>query len=130
MQEESIRSIDEMVLLCSKVVQDLERVSFSEKEAFSIRLALEESIANSIKHGHREDPAKTVHVRYAVREDEFEVEIEDEGPGFDPNGVPDPLAAENLEKPSGRGIFLMRHYMDAVEFNDSGTRVRMRKAKG
>jgi serine/threonine-protein kinase RsbW len=66
-----------------------------------------------------------VRVRYQVNAEQFLVEIEDEGPGFDPEGVADPLAPENLERPGGRGVFLMRHYMTWVSFNERGNCVTM-----
>lgn len=92
---------------------------------FAIRLALEEALANAFKHGNRGDPQKVVKLDYSVDESEVAIEVEDEGPGFDPRHVPDPTDVENLEIPSGRGIVLMKSFMTAVEFNASGNRVRM-----
>jgi serine/threonine-protein kinase RsbW len=96
---------------------------------FGVRLALEEAVVNAIKHGHRGDTAKTVHVRYQLCERQLLVEVQDEGPGFDPEGLPDPLAPENLERPGGRGVFLIRHYMTWVAYNDSGNCVTMCKTR-
>src|SRR5262249_54887493 len=78
-------------------------------DLFSIKLALEEALVNAIKHGNQYDRNKTVHVAYEVYSDRFIVRITDEGPGFDPADVPDPTAVENLERPCGRGLMLMRH---------------------
>jgi serine/threonine-protein kinase RsbW len=58
------------------------------------------------------------------------VEIRDEGPGFDPDGLPDPLAPQNLERPGGRGVFLIRQYMTWVQFNETGNAVTLCKVKG
>jgi serine/threonine-protein kinase RsbW len=96
-------------------------------DLFSIKLALEEALVNAIKHGNQLDRAKTVHVSYRLLSDRFEVHITDEGQGFDPNDVPDPTAVENLERPCGRGLMLMRHYMSEVQYNDRGNSVSMVK---
>jgi serine/threonine-protein kinase RsbW len=110
-------------------VADLAAAGFSEKEVFGIRLSVEEAVINGIKHGNGGDPSKQVRIEYSVSPQQVLVSIEDEGPGFNPEAVPDPLAAENLERPSGRGVFLMRCYMTWVQFNECGNRVTMRKNK-
>src|SRR5205085_10792467 len=97
-------------------------------DIFSIRLALEEALVNAIKHGNQLDRAKRVHISYRLLIDRFEIHITDEGPGFDPTDVPDPTAVENLERPCGRGLMLMRHYMTEVAFNERGNSVIMSKA--
>jgi serine/threonine-protein kinase RsbW len=99
----------------------------SDQEIFSIRLALEEALVNAIKHGNQMDRSKTVRIRYRLLPDRFEVQITDEGPGFDPTDVPDPTAVENLERPCGRGLMLMRHYMTQVDYNERGNSVSMTK---
>src|SRR5262245_24418022 len=86
---------------------------FSDKEIFCIKLALEDALINAIKHGNRFDRAKKVHIAYSVSPERFDILIKDEGTGFDPEEVPDPTAVENLERPCGRGLMLMRHYMNA-----------------
>jgi serine/threonine-protein kinase RsbW len=96
-------------------------------DIFSIRLALEEALVNAIKHGNQMDPGKKVRISYRVLADRFEVAISDEGTGFNPNDVPDPTAAENLERACGRGLMLMRHYMSEVHYNDRGNAVSMSK---
>jgi serine/threonine-protein kinase RsbW len=108
-----------------RLVEALEPLGYGERDLFGIRLALEEALVNAVKHGHRNDRSKTVRIRYQANAAEFLVEVEDEGPGFDPDGVPDPLAPENLERPGGRGVFLMRHYMTWVSFNERGNLVTM-----
>jgi serine/threonine-protein kinase RsbW len=97
----------------------------SDRDIFCIKLALEEALVNAIKHGNQMDRAKMVRVRYHILVDRFECCISDEGPGFDPGDVPDPTAAENLERPCGRGLMLMRHYMNEVAYNDRGNSVSM-----
>src|SRR5205085_6199329 len=90
---------------------------FEDRDIFCIRLALEEALVNAIKHGNQLDRAKKVHIECAFTGDRFEVNITDEGPGFDPEEVPDPLCEENLERPCGRGLFLIRHYMTDVVYH-------------
>ena len=114
-----------------RVQDEIERLlrahQASEKDIFGIRLALEEALVNAIKHGNQMDRSKQVRISYSVGPDRFEVHITDEGPGFDPEDVPDPTAVENLERPCGRGLMLMRHYMNEVSFNGRGNCVRMAK---
>jgi len=99
----------------------------SPQEVFSIKLALEEALINAIKHGNQMDRSKKVQVLYRVAAGFFEVRVTDEGSGFDPNDVPDPTAVENLERPCGRGLMLMRHYMSEVVYNRTGNCVAMSK---
>jgi serine/threonine-protein kinase RsbW len=100
---------------------------FTDHEVFGIKLAIEEALVNAIKHGNQMDRAKSVHIRYTLRAEWFEIDIADEGPGFDPADVPDPTAVENLERPCGRGLMLMKHYMSEVVFGAQGNSVRMSK---
>ncbi len=111
------------------IEQALKEHQYSEKDIFSIRLAVEEALINAIKHGNQMDRSKKVHVSYQVRADQIEIVVADEGPGFDPADVPDPTAPENLERCCGRGLMLMRHYMTEVDYNRRGNSVRMRKQR-
>jgi serine/threonine-protein kinase RsbW len=114
-----------------KVQDDIERLiqggRASDQEVFSVRLALEEALVNAIKHGNQLDRSKKVHISYRLVSDRLEVRISDEGPGFDPADVPDPTAIENLERPCGRGLMLMRHYMNEVDYIGCGNTVHMAK---
>ena len=116
-----------------RVQDEVERLlqhhQFSDKEIFCIKLALEEALVNAIKHGNRLDPNKKVHVAYHVCSERFDVVITDEGQGFDPSDVPDPTAIENLERPCGRGLMLMRYYMTTVSFAPTGNSVAMCKLR-
>jgi serine/threonine-protein kinase RsbW len=103
--------------------------NFEDRDIFSIRLALEEALVNAIKHGNQLDRSKKVHIRYGFTSDRFEVAIADEGPGFNPDDVPDPLCEENLERPCGRGLFLIKHYMTDVTYHPPGNRVTMFKLR-
>jgi len=93
---------------------------YGEREIFCIKLALEEALVNAIKHGNQMDRNKKVHISYQVLPGRFDIQITDEGDGFDPGDVPDPTAVENLERPCGRGLMLMRHYMTEVFLQPPG----------
>ena len=109
------------------VLEELARKGYTPSATFAIRLALEEGLNNAINHGNRRHPGRNVRIAFDVDEKRTSITITDEGKGFDPSKVPDPTADENLEKPSGRGIMLIRSYMDEVKFNDRGNEVRMVK---
>jgi serine/threonine-protein kinase RsbW len=109
----------------SEIVAAGESCNLCESELFAIRLALEEALVNAIKHGNGSDPNKKVQIDYEVSTQEVRIRIEDEGPGFDPASLPDPTTSEFLERPCGRGILLMRHYMSRVTFIGRGNCVEM-----
>ena len=115
--------------VCELILYGLEANSFGEEDVFAVHLALEEAFINAVKHGSGMDAAKEVKIDYLVTPDRVEVTVTDEGEGFDPDSVPDPRYGENLYKPEGRGLFLMRSYMDVVEFNERGNSVHMVKYK-
>jgi serine/threonine-protein kinase RsbW len=98
-----------------------------EHDLFSIKLALEEALVNAIKHGNQCDRNKKVEIAYSLLPDRFEIKITDEGEGFDPAEVPDPTAIENLERPCGRGLMLIKHYMTEVRYNERGNSVVLSK---
>ncbi|MFH1138229.1 MAG: ATP-binding protein [Pseudomonadota bacterium] len=87
-----------------------------------IRTVLEEMAVNAWLHGNGENPEKTIVVRWRCGE-EFHLEVGDEGPGFDPACAPDPTTSENLTKPCGRGIFIIKYFSDHVGWRDGGRRV-------
>jgi serine/threonine-protein kinase RsbW len=112
-----------------QIEQALKAHHFSEHDIFGIKLALEEAMVNAIKHGNQLDRTKKVRIAYHIASDRFDILIVDEGPGFDPADVPDPTDVENLERPCGRGLMLMRHYMTEVTFNCRGNSVTMCKLR-
>ena len=112
-----------------EILSKLKANSFSEEDIFAVHLALEEAFINAVRHGHKMDANRGVKIDYSVTPDKVEVTVTDEGEGFDPEAVPDPRFGENLYKPEGRGLFLMRSYMDVVEFNERGNSVCMVKNK-
>ena len=128
-QEEYVRGIAEVSSLSDRIVALMSQAGFGDKDLFGMRLALEEAVVNGIRHGNGNDAAKAVRVRYQVNATRALAEVEDQGPGFNPGAVPDPLAPEYLESPSGRGIFLIRHHMTWVKFNDRGNCVAVCKER-
>jgi serine/threonine-protein kinase RsbW len=111
------------------VVAVMAAAGYPDRDRFAARLALEEAVANAVKHGHQGDPGKRVRVGYQVRADRVLMEVEDQGAGFDPRRVPDPRDPENLDKPCGRGLLLMRSYTTWLRFNARGNRVTLCRAR-
>src|SRR5438270_3421574 len=105
-----LRSTAEVTDILQAVTEQMAFRGYPEADVFAVRLALEEAVINAIKHGNKSDPAKEVCIRCKVGAERVLVEVEDQGHGFDPKRVPDPLALENLERSCGRGVFLMEHY--------------------
>jgi len=112
------------------LVEALQSNGYGESHVFAIRLAVEEALANAIKHGNQMDPGKHVHVTYTVTADRFDIRISDEGPGFNPTEVPDPTADENIERPCGRGVYIIRNVMTTVDYIGKGNVVVMTKLRG
>ena len=93
-------------------------------------MAVREAVTNAIVHGNQEDEAKKVEVTFNCLEHTLEIEVKDQGEGFDPTAVPDPTDPANILKTSGRGIFLMKTFMDEVDWlarPEGGTKVRLVK---
>ncbi len=121
------------VELAEVVANNLARiVGFDEDTTLWIGMAVREGVINAIKHGNRLDDQKRVDIQFSVNAETFSVCICDQGEGFDPSHVPNPLEPENLLKPNGRGIFYMRTFMDEVEYSPrpgGGTVVHMVRRK-
>jgi len=116
---------DFMGVVERRVLTCLDKSGVKEHQLFAARLALEEAIANAIKHGNKMDPSKKVTIRFKIDQDRVLFEVSDEGEGFNYNSIPDPTDAEHLELPHGRGILLMRSYADKVTYNETGNQVRL-----
>lgn len=110
-----------------RILRDLHANGFGHDVTFAIRIALEEAMANAIKHGNRLDPGKKVCVESRITPSRAEIIIEDEGAGFDRAAIPDPTIENNLDKPTGRGLLLIEAYMDGVEWSRGGRRLKMVK---
>ena len=107
-----------------------EFMSFDEDSAHWIGMSVRESVTNAIQHGNKLDINKKVDIRFQVQADRISIFVKDQGTGFCVDEIPNPLDSENLLKPSGRGIFYIRTFMDEVEFrslSQGGTEVYMMK---
>ena len=127
----SIGSRFENIELVQVVLDDtLEGTDMDDDSRYWVGIALREALANAIKHGNKEDPNKVVEVEMRVDDEQIIVQIQDQGEGFDPGRVDDPLEPDNLLKPDGRGIFYMNRFMDEISYDfgpEGGTVVTLRK---
>ena len=114
-------------MLSRQIMSAVREAGFEEGRQFAIHLALEEALVNAVHHGNKGDPSRKVIVDCLIDDEKFDITISDQGPGFDPDSVPDPRCPENLYKCSGRGVLLIYAYMDKVEFSDSGSTLRLVK---
>jgi serine/threonine-protein kinase RsbW len=110
-----------------EVLAQLEQLGWKDRDLFSVEMALVESLINAMRHGNRLDPTKQVLVECKASPQRFWMRVQDEGPGFKPEVVPDCTAEENLECCGGRGLALIKAYMTSVEYNDRGNIVTMEK---
>jgi serine/threonine-protein kinase RsbW len=88
--------------------------------SFNFRTALAEALGNAIRYGNGEDPDRLVRVYVELRRDFVRIHIDDDGQGYDPSRLPDPTHPDNLEREFGRGLFVIRHLVDDVAFNEKG----------
>lgn len=109
----------------SFIDQIKEEVGFSDDIYGNMLIGLTEAVNNAIFHGNKKDPEKKVYIAAEYLDNMLIFFIKDEGPGFDYNNLPDPTSKENLEKPSGRGIFLMKQLSDLVIFSENGSRLEV-----
>lgn len=127
----SIGSDLEQVELVGVVIQStLEQIGVGPDESHWLVMSVREAVINAIVHGNKQDSLKRVVIEVDLEGDDYVVRIQDEGEGFDPDSLPDPTAPENLLRPSGRGIFMMRQFADSIEYSfpaKRGTVVTMRK---
>jgi serine/threonine-protein kinase RsbW len=128
--DSTLNSVDRAEELAQGVAQ---RAGFEDEDLTKIGLALRESMVNAVVHGNRYNANKKVHLSVVQEADRLTVRIADEGEGFDFENLPDPLAPENLLRTSGRGLFLVRSFMDEVQIRRveaGGTEVTLVKFKG
>ncbi|MBI1336746.1 MAG: ATP-binding protein [Phycisphaera sp.] len=122
-------TLEEACRVQELILEEVEKLDYNDNARFAIRLALDEALANAIHHGNRDDANKKVTVRYSATPQEVRITVCDEGPGFVPDTVPDPTSEENLIKPHGRGVMLIKAYMTRVEYSDRGRCITMTKAR-
>ena len=115
-------AIDRVLETC---LEGLLQCRHDETAGFAIRLAMEESLANAMNHGNGGDSSKTILVEFDVAPGRFRAVVEDQGPGFNPETVPDPTAEENLTIASGRGLALMKAFMSEVVVVPPGNRIEL-----
>ncbi|HEX9745759.1 MAG TPA: SpoIIE family protein phosphatase [bacterium] len=120
-------SFDESGELVNDILQALTPYKLNQKDIYSIRLAVDEAIANAWRHGLGQRDDARFKVSYLISDEGFSLRVLDAGTGFDHESLPDPTVEENLFKTHGRGVFLIRQVMDEVEFNDSGNEIAFYK---
>jgi serine/threonine-protein kinase RsbW len=124
--------IETVATAAAAIAEFIGRSGMSDDAAYGIDMAVREAVTNAVLHGNRQDENKTVDIVLKSSPDAVEISVHDQGPGFNPEEVPDPTATENIMKTSGRGIFFMRTFMDEVDWlirPEGGTTVRMLKRR-
>ncbi len=117
--------IDNIRMIESFIDNAKERFHLDEDIYGNIMIAVTEAVNNAIKHGNTSNAKKNVSLRLLLNENLLKFIVQDEGSGFDYHHLPDPTSPENLDKPGGRGIFLMKHLSDEVEFKEGGKIVEL-----
>ncbi len=125
-QKIKIESSADNLRLVERLIEDVcEVYNVSEDNYGNILIAVTEAVNNAIYHGNKGNPEKTVLIGFENGNKELIFSVSDEGPGFDFEGLPDPTDPNNIEKMNGRGVFLMKHLADRVQFNKNGQEVRL-----
>ena len=122
-------TIEQAADVVRKLVAQLEKLNWGVKDTFAIHMATEEAIMNAVKHGNARDASKFVEVELRLTENRFYAKIADQGKGFDPEQVPDPCDDSNLEKTSGRGVSLIKNFVEDVIYNESGNTIEFSKTR-
>ncbi len=124
-------SLEQIEIIEKAAEKTADKMKFTDEEKDSLAIAVTEAVNNAILHGNKLDKNKKVTILFQLEKDKLVVRIKDEGPGFKPEQVSDPLAPENLLKESGRGIFILSSLMDEVkyEFDENGTEIILVKNK-
>lgn len=123
---ESVDSAEQIVLA------EAQTLGLDDDDLYRVGIAIRECMVNAVVHGNRYNSRKKVHLKVARTADSLTIVVGDEGDGFDPHAVPDPLAGENLLRGSGRGVMLMQSFMDQFQISQrepQGTEVKMVKYK-
>ena len=99
--------------------------AYEDRLRLNFRVGLTEALSNAVLYGNAHDPSKRVLVEVTLEDGRLEARVTDEGSGFDPSTIPDPTLPDNLLKSRGRGLFLMRRFLDEVSYNDQGNQVTL-----
>ncbi len=113
------RTVDLVMQRCRETAEEGRRLDLN------FRVGLTEALSNAILYGNRDDPSKHVRLEVKLENGRIRATVRDQGAGFDPTAVPDPTRPENLSRPCGRGLFLMRQLLDEVWYNDRGNEVTL-----
>jgi len=118
-----IYTINEIENVCAIILRAMDQCGFTDLEIKRTRVCIVEMIINGIMHGNKEDPNKKIIILYTVDHEKVRISVIDEGEGFDYRHLPNPLLPENLLKESGRGLFIVKKFMNEMRFNDRGNRI-------
>lgn len=127
--ESTLESVDNAEQI---VLAEAQALGLDDDDLYRVGIAIRECMVNAVVHGNRYNSRKKVHLKVERTADRLTIVVGDEGEGFDPNAVPDPLAGENLLRGSGRGVMLMQSFMDEFQISQrqpQGTEVKMVKYK-
>lgn len=121
-----IVSQPESINLVEKLIDEIKAEYNIQEECYgNMLVAVTEAVNNAIQHGNKYDADRKVNIAYEVDADQISFTVSDEGAGFDYLNIPDPTDPDNLEKPTGRGVFLMKHLADQIIFSDNGKVVEL-----
>ena len=116
----------ENIAIIERLIDEIRDDNAFQEDCYGdVLIAMTEAVNNAIVHGNKLDPAKHVTVEYELRDSDLYFKITDHGAGFDFENVPDPTSPENIEKPNGRGVFLMRQLADECDFSEEGRVVEL-----
>lgn len=123
----AIASRVENIAIIEKAIDEIcAKHDINEEHYGNVLIAITEGVNNAISHGNKQNPDKEVIVEFSTQDKTLVCRITDQGPGFDYENVPDPTSPENIEKPNGRGVFLMKHLSDEIDFQDNGAVVELK----
>lgn len=115
--------LDQIYPAEEEILAEAGKRGFDEGGLFAIRLAFDEACINAIKHGNKNNPAKSLWVEAQFENGVITIKIKDEGHGFNPHRLPDPRTAQNLRQPTGRGVFLIKRFSHQVTYNEVGNEI-------
>lgn len=125
-KEMTLSSTYEEIERVNEIARDLQEwADLNEDQFDTVLLTLSEAVTNAILHGNKIDPSKKVQVKAHLDDETLSISVKDEGEGFDPNDLPDPLQEENILNEGGRGVFIIEQFAEEVNFSENGTKITM-----